>query len=352
MSIRLVKDINPAGASGIRHYPNFMTMGGTLFFLADDGANAYDLWKSDGTTSGTSMVKDLNISEWGGGGLMIVGSMLIINTGYPSYSLWRSDGSTAGTTAFASFPSICCCRMCTSGISQITAVGNTLFFVAEDIPFGLGLAQAGEIAFRHALWKSDGTAAGTTLVKEIAPDNLAAVGNTLFFRAYDNVHGAELWKSDGTEAGTTLVKDINPNMFGSYPDAFTAVGSTLFFVADDGVHGTELWKSDGTPAGTTLIKDINLTGETDLVDLTVVGSKLFFAANDGVHGNEPWTSDGTTGGTTLVQDLSPGTASAEPSQFTRVGKTLFFSAQTAATGYELWAMSLPYYEVYLPLTRP
>ena len=79
---------------------------------------------------------------------------------------------------------------------------------------------------------------------------------TLFFRANDGEHGDELWKSDGTAAGTVLVKDINPGGSGTI-DNLTAVDGTLFFTADDGEHGNELWKSDGTEAGTVLVKDIN-----------------------------------------------------------------------------------------------
>src|SRR4051794_9113306 len=81
--------------------------------------------------------------------------------------------------------------------------------------------------------------------------NLVNAGGTLFFSAVDNAHGNELWRSDGTLAGTLLVKDIAP-VGGSNPSNFASVSGTLFFVANDGIHGPELWKSDGTAAGTLL----------------------------------------------------------------------------------------------------
>ena len=99
------------------------------------------------------------------------------------------------------------------------------------------------------------------LVKDINPSNLTVVGNTLYFSAADGVNGTELWKSDGTALGTVLVKDIRPGSSSSSPGSLTVVGNTLYFTSDDGVNGKELWKSDGTAAGTVLVKDI-LTGSS------------------------------------------------------------------------------------------
>src|SRR6185503_19760034 len=97
-------------------------------------------------------------------------------------------------------------------------------------------------------------------------------GSTLFFTACDGIRGVELWKSDGTDAGTVLVKDIRPGLLTSAPDQLTAMGGALYFTANDNINGVALWKSDGTDAGTVLVKKMAPTL------LTAMGSKLYFFA--------------------------------------------------------------------------
>ncbi|WP_322874219.1 MULTISPECIES: ELWxxDGT repeat protein [Microcystis] len=161
---------------------------------------------------------------------------------------------------------------------------------------------------------------------------------------YGGVNGRELWKSDGTAAGTVLVKDIgvsHPYIPGTYPNNLTAVGNTLFFTPIDSVNGRELWKSDGTAAGTVLVKDIRPGYSSSLPRyLTAVGNTLYFTAFDDVNGEELWKSDGTAAGTVLVADIRPGSNGSNPRNLRVVGSTLYFSANDGVNGYDLWALNV------------
>ncbi len=294
MSVRLVKDIN--GGSNATPY-NLIAVGSTLFFLADDGVRT-ELWESDGTEAGTTLVTDSSpILD-----LIAVGSTLffVTNGGVHGWQLWRSDGTAAGTLLVKVF---------SSPVADLIAVGSTLFFVTNGGVYG------------WQLWRSDGTAAGTLLVKDINlgggyayRHDFTALGNTLFFSADDGVHGHELWRSDGTAAGTLMVKDTHPA--GWSVGSVTAVGTRLFFFATFFYsNGGVLWTSDGTEAGTPdgqghdqkpleLRRLRNPTLHLPS-DLTAVGNTLFFLTNDDIPGFELWKSDGTEAGTLMVRASTP-----------------------------------------------
>ena len=167
------------------------------------------------------------------------------------------------------------------------------------------------------------------------------MGSTLFFPANDGADGRELWKSDGTEAGTVLVKDISSGADGSYPVRAhrRRVHTLLRGQRDD--ERQELWKSDGTEAGTVLVRDVFPgDGGSDPELLTTIGSTLGFVASDSSNGREVWTSDGTSAGTVLVRDVYPGAGGSDPHLLTAVGSTLFFSADDDTHGVELWKTTL------------
>ncbi|MEK6271497.1 MAG: hypothetical protein AABM42_02470, partial [Actinomycetota bacterium] len=203
------------------------------------------------------------------------------------------------------------------------------------------------------LWKSNGTAAGTVLVKDInlpggggsidsSPAELTNVAGTLFFRALET-NGIELWRSDGTAGGTKLVKNIAPSNGWSTPDHLTNVAGTLFFSADDqSTYGRELWKSDGTAAGTKIVKDISsgaggASTDSSPAELTNVAGTLFFRAGEATNGIELWSSNGTAAGTKLVKNIAPSNGWSTPDYLTNAAGTLFFTADDQSTyGRELW----------------
>ncbi|MBK8293423.1 MAG: hypothetical protein IPK93_01090 [Solirubrobacterales bacterium] len=225
--------------------------------------------------------------------------------------------------------------------------GGVLLFAATD--GYTGAAHADE------LWRSDGTDAGTFLVKDIAdsgpmfsssPDWMTEVGGEVFFSASSgSLEGTELWKTDGTEAGTVLVKNINPTGFKSgAPSDLTKVGSTLYFLANsDDTDGQELWKSDGTPGGTVMVEDLQ-TSISPVFNLMAVGNRLFFTRKTAFEGKELWTYDGVSPGTTMVENIGPGAADGLPVPFTPqlesdyidFGGILYFRANDGTNGLELW----------------
>jgi ELWxxDGT repeat protein len=162
-------------------------------------------------------------------------------------------------------------------------VGGTIFFFANDGTSGI------------ELWKSDGTAAGTMMVKDIVPGvgsshnpflgsgAMARVGSLLYFSVIDSTHGVELWKTDGTEEGTVLAADVAPGPTGSAPARLTDYGGTLLFTANDGVNGDELWAlvPDTTTSTTTTTSS---TTSTTLPGVPVVGKKLIIVDKTSLAG--------------------------------------------------------------------
>ncbi len=223
-------------------------------------------------------------------------------------------------------------------------------------------------------WCVQANATSPVLIKDIhagvepsAPASLTAVGERLFFRADDGIHGLELWQSDGSSTGTTLVADIRSGSGHSVPDNLTEVNGALYFSADDGIHGTELWQSDGTADGTRLVADLNPGPEGSFPsELIHMNGVLYFQAHDGRHGTELWQSDGTAPGTrrleawnpfrrndriqdfelwtgrsraeaaSLVLDIHPGSGSSLPHALVYRKDTLYFVADDGRHGLELW----------------
>ncbi|SEA34855.1 ELWxxDGT repeat protein [Psychroflexus halocasei] len=169
------------------------------------------------------------------------------------------------------------------------------------------------------------------------PRGLTELNGNLYFSADDGINGRELWITDGTEAGTQLLKDINTGSQDGNPNSFIEYNGNLIFEADNGTDGTELWITDGTSQGTEMLIDIRPGSQSSNPHRFIeFDNKIFFTANDGTNGRELWATDGTASGTSMVKDMYPGPQNIYPSDFIVYNGMLYFNASNDVNGREIW----------------
>ena len=335
----LVKDFDPTP-----YQPDFSVTGpsvevnGTIFFAAWDATYGEELWRSDGTTAGTLLFKDV----WPGEGnakpsqlTAFNGKLLFVaNDGSNGLALWLSDGSSVGTVKvkdvvpLAMTPSV--------GIASIVLAGGRAFFcvcnttgvlqgslwVSDGTPAGTRMLNDlilpingtmadgnGTLFFRSAdgsLWKSDGTLAGTIQVAALPASEFMAAGtlNGTFVFFMGNPTNLQIWTSDGTAVGTGLRKEFPVGSSSRMPDLTTIIDQTLYFVINDAITPPSLWRSDGTASGTVEVKQF--TASEWPQSLTTVNQTLFLIISDNWVTQSLWISDGTTSGTVVVKQFSDG----------------------------------------------
>ena len=391
----LVKDIWP-GADG--SFPRDLTawLGDSFFFTASDGAVGRELWKTDGTTTGTVRVSDIRNGPVGSHplGLEAIGAKLFFSAddGVNGREPWVSDGTPAGTfllknihdtdssdpREFTPLPDGRVLFVATSPslgtelwVTNGTQLGTTLFAdlwtgstlgvpnsstPAELVPFGPRvLFAAADQDYGRELWSTDGSV--TTRVSDLfagaassSPSQLVATVSHVFLSANDGSNGRELWASDGTQNGTRLVKNIRPGTAGAriaglVPDFFH-----VWFRADDGTNGLELWRASPVTGGAFLVKDIHPSGSSIPRDITVLSAgQVVFSADDGSSAStpkepmrQPWVSDGVPNGngTFMLKAIRGTCRGSVPTQLYRGGLTLgsvvLFNADGGNTGREIW----------------
>lgn len=321
---KLLKDIRP-GATGSEEsaFDNmFVGLNGKVLFPADDGTNGREWWVSDGTRTGTKLLKAVNSdSSWRPQWYAKVGGKML----FSNIETWTTDGTRAGTVE----------------ISAVDA-GDQAYRPAPVLN-GVAIMAGFSDALQTQLYRSNGSA--LTLIKQINPSGYAGpngfikLNGKILFSADDGVHGRELWTTDGTEGGTTRISDINPD--GGHSTAAISdtsilparIGSTVLFVADDG-NGYELWKTDGTTVSQ--VKDINPFGSSGLNSLTASGGKVFFVANDGTNGFELWVSNGTSAGTFMLKNIHPSASGFVDEIVPLKNGKVLFTANDGVNGWEPW----------------
>lgn len=331
----MLKDIN---TGSLNSYPGNMTQFGDEIYFAATQNNDRELWKTDGTTQGTVLAINVGQEDVSSSpqNLAVVGDELFFDAFdvMNGRELWKSDGTLSGTGLVKNIKP----AASSSNISDVISDGTRLWFNADDGATGT------------ELWVSDGSEVGTYLVKDIyptpeeynfntssRPNSKIVYNSELYFRAFNAEYGATIWKSDGTEAGTVVLKDIFPGGSNAILTRIVEFNSMLYFGGTDGT-GPQLWKSDGTSEGTVLVKQINGLGNQycEFDGFIAAEDKIVFSASDGTNGMELWMSDGTESGTYQVEDINVGYNSSNPSLFNAVGQNIYFTATDGIRGFELW----------------
>lgn len=270
---------------------------GELYFGAITG-NIRQLWKTDGTSAGTVLVKSFSTSSGFISPAYLTNlndNILVFRESTQGSALWKTDGTSAGTVKLADvIPG--CDSNDTSRPRGIVNVNGVAYFAGQTSGAGGNGCE---------LWKSDGTAAGTVQVKDIAVSkhsdvqNFAEINGKALFRAISQ-NSDQVWKSDGTSAGTEKVSnESQPNgaqNIQDEPKSLTRVGSRVFYIHNQFPLTPKLHMTDGTPAGTVKLDGAYSIGLfTSLFNLN--GQLHFFSS--GSQGGL-WTSDGTVSGTQRV----------------------------------------------------
>ena len=242
------------------------------------------------------------------------------------------------------------------------------------------------------LFRTDGTVAGTEEVLQLYDAGssfsnslrMTSNGEKLFFFYHPNNNPRNLWVTDGTTAGTQLLKAFDSDINGLPPRNATFLGDLFIFIArEDGVPsgGTfDVHASDGTPEGTInlnpfgdgymnsrLLTHFNdriyfssirpgnwgiystdgtvantgseIPAYGDIRNLFHIGTfqdSLVFGGSEDPTGQELYISDGTPEGSRLLADIVEGEDDSNPSQFLDGGDKLYFLTAPTSTTREIW----------------
>ncbi|MFP4502697.1 MAG: hypothetical protein ACLFTT_17015 [Candidatus Hydrogenedentota bacterium] len=296
-----------------------------LFFVSHARGTAQDtteLFVSDGTPSGTRLVKDIRPGKKGAGILDLTAAanrvFFFADDGVHGKEPWVSDGTKAGTRLLrdvypgAETSRAACGMYPFDHDNQVVAWNDAFYFVARDGKSGFGL------------WHSDGTPEGTHLVAApYGPEEkrrfteLSATTSGLFWVTSDACGRLlpgddvprELWYSDGARDGARVVKRFEA--FGTHASnpalhtgGLTSCGDAAYLMADDGASGMRLWRADGTGVQP-LAPHSKITADT-LAILGTAGGTLYAGVLTRPHADLPDLGPLLNRGVSAIYAHTPG----------------------------------------------
>lgn len=258
---------------GAFHQPRYL--GSHVFFAAGDADT--QLWRTTALVGAAAKrVKSFDTSIHQ---MTVTGNRLYFTTGIPDSTesrLWKSDGTQTGTKLVRPAAPLIA--------DDMAVIGNKLVFEV--------LKYEGNGVWDSSLWRTNGNPSGTRMLTDFGTDKYSSVsamwpaGDRVFMLAGTDLHTYGLWLTDGsTSAGTGFVAKV---------DFFNAVsvGSDIYgpgCYRDDTTvpvgcgSGPLLMTSDGTLVGSHDIPGaVNLLG-----DITVAGGTVFMNVNGQLYRYEP-----------------------------------------------------------------
>lgn len=348
-----------------------------LYFGTENFPDSIELWRTDGTTEGTYLVKRI-VSE--AGSAFIIGEPVgadgfiwfpVHDNNFIHNQLWRSDGTENGTVKVAdySIPKMAVLNGIGifpygSGLMRTRSDGNIEQFATVDSERWWSMykfiSTNGWLYFSGAIYDSSSPLLVTdgetvAIIKQAGTGDIiyntrymVLLGNELYFSGSVTGWVSGLWKLPIGSTEALLVKEFSLGGIGQ----LTELSGTIFFRHYFGGDGEvkELWKSDGTNEGTQQVcASCNLTVGEDLI---ASQKWLYFANKDTAHGYELWITDGTDAGTHLFRDINPGLESSYPTYMFADDKMLVFSSDDGQHGFEPWGFSPTFNQsFYLPVIQ-
>lgn len=367
---------------------NLTACGNLLYFTVNHGAPAGTvLWRSDGTGAGTF---PLNVASAGstepGNGFPAIPLLVPALAGdelwfVADHSRLFRSGGTPETTVEVHYTA----QVPAGSIDAIVAGDHGIFFTChgdarilartDGTPAGTAKIGGGDGSapdlwrdpdslhywqgalyfnafteeLRTQLYRSDGSAAGPSVIKVMTPNPtiglsppeiLGTSSSVMFVEADDGKKGRNLYRTDGTARGTTVIRSMGEGGEGIPAGGSHMIDGRLWFSPFN--HGRRaLWVSDGTPKGTRLVKSFAGRGpdsEAGIQQIGGAGGVCYLSASDGVHGMELWKSDGTAKGTVMVKDIAVAELGgiSEGMDVAVMDGRYYFSAGTRVGESQLW----------------